>query len=182
MKKLLILISFVYNIDHTSAQTEFPTAWIGDYEGEMVIGNIDKPSTTAQVEYSLHEVIEDSVWSHKMTFKSDEYGDVVKDYVIRARKKGDRVNFILDELNGIEMEMSFMDNCLYGLFMLNESSYVTTFRWVSEGSLLWDLHVTAHDTKKVNSVASGEGEEKQIFEVSSYKPALHQTVMFKKKN
>ncbi|MEM1409007.1 MAG: hypothetical protein AAGG59_19640 [Bacteroidota bacterium] len=181
MKNSLIFIFSAFTIFHTSAQTQFPADWVGDYEGEMVIGNIDKPSTTAQVEYSLHEVIEDSVWSHKMTFKSDEYGDVVKDYVIRARKKGDRVNFILDELNGIKMEMSFMNNCLYGLFMLNESSYATTFRRLSDGSLLWDLHVTAHDTKKVNSVASEEGEEKQTFEVRSYKPSLHQTVAFQKK-
>lgn len=134
MKYVLILIFLVSVINIVSAQENFPNAWIGDYEGEMTIGYLDKPTTTAQVSYSLQEIMSDSVWSHKMTFYSDEYGEVVKDYVIRANKKGDHVNFILDEMNGIQMEMSFMNGCLYGIFSVGESYYSTTFRKLPDES------------------------------------------------
>ncbi|MEO1054900.1 MAG: hypothetical protein AAFX87_29975, partial [Bacteroidota bacterium] len=175
-------IVFTFSICNTSAQGKFPESWIGNYEGEMKIGYYDKPGMLTQVKYSLQEIIKDSVWSHKMIFNSEQYGKVIKDYVIRASKRGDHVNFILDELNGVEMEMSFMNDCFYSFFMLNESSYTTTFRRLSDGSLLWDLYVTPHGTKKVDVIASGEGEQKRTFEVSSFKPSLHQTVIFRKKN
>ncbi len=181
MKNLSLFILLIVIIYNTSAQSNFPEAWVGNYEGEMTIGYFDKPTTTAQVSYSLQEIITDSVWSHKMIFYSDEYGEVVKDYVIRANKKGDHVNFILDELNGIEMEMSFMNNCLYGIFTVSENYYSTTFRKLPDESLLWDLYVTPQDSKKVDAIESGTGAEKKTFEVTSFKPSLHQTVVFKKK-
>lgn len=181
MKFFFLLFLLPFMVLHSHAQDAFPQAWIGEYEGRMTIGYADRPNSFANVKYTLREIMKDSVWSHTMAFDSEAYGEVAKDYVIRASQKGDSINFILDELNGIEMEMTFMNGCLYGLFMLNEQSYSTTFRKLGNDTLLWDLYVTPHETKQVDVIESGD-EENQIFRVSSFKPSLHQTVVFKKAN
>lgn len=182
MKILLPIVYLVGSVFCATAQDDFPEAWIGEYEGEMSIGYVDKPGTVAQVSYSLYEIIADSVWSHKMTFTSEVYGEIIKDYVIRAKAKGDVVNFILDELNGVAMEMSYMNNCFYSLFELGGNSYSTTFRRLADGTLLWDLYMTPYSTKKVDIISNGDKTEKQTFEVTSFKPSLHQTVIFEKKD
>ena len=93
-----------------------------------------------------------------------------------------KIDFILDELNGISMEMSYLHDCFYSLFELGGSIYSTTFRRMEDGSLLWDLFVTPQQNPKVDVVESGEGDKKQTFKVSSFKPNVHQTVRFNKVN
>lgn len=161
------------SMSSTIAQ-EFPKDWVGNYKGEMLIGFADQPGDTLEVDFLLEEVIEDSAWTYRMTYRSDKYGDIVKDYIIR--KTGDTKSaYVLDELDGILIEMTLMDNCFYSSFSVLDNMYMTMLYKLGD-NLFFDLVVVSNRPTKES--VSEEDEEGQSFEVSSYKPTLHQSAYF----
>jgi hypothetical protein len=111
-----------------------------------------------------------------MTYHSAKYGEIVKDYIIR--KTGDaKSEYILDELDGILIEMTLMDNCFYSSFEVLGNLYMTTL-YKRGDDLFFDLVVVSIEPTKEST--SEEDEEGNSFQVSSYKPTLHQSVYLKR--
>lgn len=176
MNKLVLLLAF-FSVFGLSAQSSFPQDWIGDYSGSMTLGYLGRPNDQIAVELSIQEVIPDSVWTHKMTYRSERYGDMTKDYIIRIKQKGQNEQYILDEQNGITMELSLMGNCFYGFYSVMGNTYINTLRLNQGGTLLFDLFAGDESTKKTDSIE----EEGEKFDVDSYTIVLHQTALLSKK-
>lgn len=154
---------------------KFPKDWIGTYSGTMVIGSIERPNDSIFVAFDLHEIDKDSSWSYLMTFKSEKYGEIVKDYVIR--KKAHSTTFLLDEKDGILIDMSLFDHSFYSVFELGETMYISTLSRVSDG-IYFDLFIVPRTNPLISAPESEE--EGNKIEVVSYKTTMHQTALLKK--
>ena len=155
-----------------SAQS-FPEDWIGTYEGKMVIGFTDRPSDSVAVVFELQTIEKDSSWTYRMTYTSSRYGVIVKDYIIR-RDGNNPANYLLDEQDGILIEMSLMNGCFYDLFEVMDQLYSTTMCMMN-GTIRFDLYVSSHSTPLTTN--SEVDEDGNSYQVKSYKPIQHQTVL-----
>ncbi len=168
--RAIFLLFCLFSIS-ASAQ-EFPKDWLGSYKGDMLIANMGRPTDTIPVEYEMITLEEDSVWSYKMTFYSEKYGTIVKDYKIVATSKEDKNNYLLDENNGIVMEISLMDGTFYGMYEVMDMMFITTMKY-TDGHIYYDLFAAPTAEPMVTTT---EGEES--VEAKSYRPSLHQTALF----
>ena len=172
--KLVALLLFLPTL-FVSGQNEFPTGWVGSYSGDMMIANANVPVDTARVDFEFVELIEDSVWTYKMTFHSERYGEIVKDYVIRANTSGDKQNFILDELNGIFMELTLLDGKLYGMYEVMGYMYTVSMRKLGD-DLMYELFGSPMGDPLVSVAKEG----KEEIEAKSHKPTVAQSALLKK--
>ncbi|GAB5418330.1 MAG: hypothetical protein Crog4KO_15660 [Crocinitomicaceae bacterium] len=171
MKCLLAIFCF---LSVSAIAQDFPEDWLGSYQGEMLIANAGRPTDTIDVTYEMITLEEDSIWTYKMTFYSDKYGTIVKDYKIVAKSKENEFNYLLDENNGIVMEMTLMDGTFYGMYKVMDMMYVTTMRYTEGDAIYYDLFAAPMANPTVTST---EGEEP--IEATSYGTILHQTALFK---
>ena len=159
MKSILLafclLGTFVYS-------QEFPNDWLGFYRGEMLIANMGRPTDTIDVEYEMVTVETDSIWTYKMTFFSEKYGTIVKDYKIVATSKNDKNNYLLDENNGIVMEITLMDGTFYGMYEVMDMMYISTMKY-TDGNIYYDLFAAPMANPMITAT---EGEES--IEATSY--------------
>ena len=159
-------------ISFSGISQEFPKDWLGSYKGDMLIANMGRPTDTIPVSYEMVTLEEDSVWSYKMTFFSEKYGTIVKDYKIVATAKDDKNNYLLDENNGIVMEISLMDGTFYGMYDVMDMMFITTMKY-TDGNIYYDLFAAPSADPMITAT---EGEES--IEAKSYAPSLHQTALF----
>ena len=162
----LLIASFSY------AQ-EFPKDWIGNYQGNMILGNANRANDTVPVDFEIKTEIQDSIWTYKMTYHSDLYGEMVKNYRIVATQIGDQKNFLFDEKNGIKMEMTHMNGTFYGMYDVMGSTFISSMRFINE-QLLIELISASRKKKFTTQTEATEGEKTIV--ADSYKPMLHQTV------
>jgi hypothetical protein len=174
--KYLLLLLFV-PVFVSSSQNEFPESWIGTYSGNMLIANPNVALDTAEIEFEFIELIKDSAWTYKMTFHSKKYGNIVKDYVIRSESEGDKENLILDELNGIYMEMTLLNGTLYGMYEVMGYMYIVSMRKIGD-DLLYDLFGGPMEDPLVSSAKEGD----QEIEALSHKPNVAQSALLKRDN
>lgn len=166
--------------DFSNAQSSFPSDWIGLYEGEMILNSANRPSTTVKVELDVHEVEKDSVWTYTMQYHSEQFGEMTKDYRIARVRKSDSVNYILDELNGIIMELTYMNGCFYGNYEVMGMLYSTTLRMSDENTIFFELYAGSMSQPKITYAENEEG--KDPIEAKSYKSMIAQSVVLKRKN
>lgn len=173
--KLLLFITISLSSLFLRAQL-FPEDWIGSYSGNMILGYVNQPADTIPIELEIKTLVEDSVWSHKMIYHSERFGEITKDYLIRIVSKGNRKNYLLDEQNGIIMPRSLMDNCFYGTYEVDGMLYMNTLRYL-DGKLIFDLYCSPKESVSRNNIE----EEGDLFVVDSYKVTLHQTAVLSRK-
>ena len=176
MKTLLTTVILI--VTSVCSAQNFPANWTGKYTGELISGNIGRPNDTIPVDFVLEEVIKDSVWTYTMTYHSERYGELTKDYRIVSKTQGDTVNFFLDELNGIKMELSLMNNCFYGMYDVVGQRFVSTMRLSGTKGLVIELFAAKDQDPLITSAR----EEEMDFEAKSFKCTLHQTIYLTKKD
>ena len=172
MKLLLFCLCCSFQI----FSQQFPSSYLGTYSGTMLINSTTGISDTVAVEFEFLEQEPDSSWTYKMVFTSSKYGVITKDYLLKSKSKKDTLNYLFDEQNGILMEMSFLNNCLYGMYEVEGNYFISTLRIIDSSTLLYDLMISP-TTDPLESTYSGE----EQFKVKSYQPTMQQTVLFKKK-
>ena len=174
MNRLLFSFILCWGTIFTSTSQSLLADWEGVYEGMMIVGINGRPNDSVQVSFEFMSLKKDSVWSYRMTYTSDTHDTVVKDYLLK-RVEDSKVNFLLDEKNGIIIEMSFMNDCFYSMFEVLDNMYTSTLRKSDEG-IFFDLFSSNMDEGSLTQSQSDSPDT--IFEVTSYKPGLHQTVQF----
>lgn len=161
-------------------QTNFPEDWLGNYKGEMVLSSLLTSDSTSQitsqkvnVEFIFQEEIPDSLWSYKMIYRSEKFGDIVKDYAIKVVKEDNEYDFIFDENNGILMEMSLLNNVLFGVYEVMGDLYFTSLRQDEKGLFFELIAAPMHDP-----LISGtpNTDEEDGISANSYKPTICQSV------
>ena len=174
MKILILFVLSILSVYAIYAQEyKFPEDWLGQYKGNMLIDSHTKTRDTVEVDFGLTEMVKDSLWSYKMVFHSDKYGMILKDYLIHIKRKGDSINYILDEKNGIEIELTLMNNCFYGMYKLDETIYSSILKRQGEGILFEIYTVTA----KNPNYSVLKLEEDKSMTIESYKPHVVQSAM-----
>lgn len=141
----------------------------------MIISSLHGQRDTVEVDFAFKELIPDSSWTYTMVFQSSRYGDITKDYLLKKKTTGQSMHFLLDEQNGIVMEMTYLNECLYGMYEVQDQFYISTLR-IQENALLYDLMIAP----KQNATQSVYSED-DTFKVDSYKPVMQQTVLLSRK-
>lgn len=177
MIRFTLFVLLLCSSSAISAQS-FPENWEGIYDGKMVIGSTERPNDSVAVVFELTTIEKDSSWTYRMTYNSERFGAITKDYIIR--RDGDNPsNYLLDELDGILIKMSWMNGCFYDVFEVMEQLYSTTM-CMNNGTIRFDLYVSSHSMPLItNSVADEDGNS---YQVKSYKPTQHQTVILTPRN
>ncbi len=163
-------------VSTVNAQSTFPDEWLGDYQGEMFVVSTGRPMDTIPVDFVMKEIVPDSIWSYTMTYHSQRYGEITKDYRYVRSRKGDDVNFIFDEQNGIIMEMTMLNDCFYGMYEVAGSYFTNSFRRHGD-QLFFELTMSPANDPKISSATEGE----ETFEAKSYKPTMVQSVLLSRK-
>lgn len=166
---------FFLLLPNLSFSQQFPSDFTGSYTGQMIISSVQGQRDTVDVDFSFTEQIPDSSWTYIMVFRSSRYGDITKDYLLKKKSTGQSTHFILDEQNGIVMEMTYLNECLYGMYEVQGQFYISTLR-VQEKGLLYDLMIAP----KANPTHSVYKED-DTFKVDSFKPVMQQTVLLSRK-
>jgi hypothetical protein len=154
----------------------FPNDWIGEYEGQMILGNANRPNDTVSVFLVIEEVEADSIWTYKMTYRSPKWNEIIKDYRIVKSYKEESPEYMLDEQNGIGMELAYMNNTFYGMYEVMEAYFYSSMRFV-EDELMIELICSSTKNPTVSGTTDDpETEKNEAIKVKSFKPFLHQTV------
>jgi len=125
-------------------------AFIGKYIGEMLLINQGKNTTnTVQVTLDIHEVKKDSIWTYQMTYNSLTLESMTKDYEIQLLPSG---QLQTDEKNGIVINMSLIDGCLYEFYESDEMFFTVTLR-KNKKNILFELTCLPKWNKKESFLA-----------------------------
>ena len=110
--------------------------FIGKYSGEMLLINQVKNTTnTVQVTLDIQEVKKDSIWTFQMTYNSLTLESMTKEYEIRLLPGG---QLQTDEKNGIVINMTLIDGCLYEFYESDEMFFTVTLR-KNKKNILFEL-------------------------------------------
>jgi len=162
----------------SSNRENFPDSWLGTYKGDMYIlrANSDKIDTV-DVIFEFLTTKHDKRWTYRMTYKSQKYGDIVKDYELIKPDSLSKNVYLLDEKDGIFIEDVLMGNTLYSAFSVAGSRLVSILR--KEGNELFLEIFSSRDKSSLTSKNKAEKSE-NVFEVKSFAPFTTQFVRFKK--
>lgn len=169
MQKLLLL--FVL-ISSSFSFGQFPKDWLGHYGGTMYLSNGSNPKDSLEVSLDIMEVKKDSIWTYSMHYFSKKYGSIEKNYhIVRS---SDGLSYHMDELNGIKIDMAYMNDCFYEFFEVDNMIYSTTMRRIS-GGILFEIFGATNEPS--NETDSYPDENNTIYKVFSMKPSFAQSAL-----
>lgn len=174
MKRLSNFLITLALLAISTSMAQSITHWEGEYTGTLIAGSVGNVTDSIPVTFNLREMVADSVWEHKMTFHSERYGTIVKDYRLIKDKATDSSSYVLDERNGIQMQLTLLNDALYGMYTVLGTTYVSTLRRLPDGRLLWDLFGAPVSSK--TTTFSDATDQMDAMEVVGLKPSLQQTV------
>jgi len=157
-------------------ESTFPEKWIGEYTGNMTLASPHRDDRTIEVDFIMEELIKDSLWSYNMRFYGESTS--VKDYLIRAVSKDNKVDFLLDENNGIIMELTHMTGGFYGMYEVMGMIYTSSLRKQGD-AIFYELYAAPTRNPHISGTEATEKEEG--VEVKSTKPILVQSVLLMRK-
>ena len=171
MRFLLISVFVIGIMNSVSAQ--FPKTWIGKFAGTMTISTLDAPNDSVSVTLEISELKQDSVWTYQMHYFSEKYGKIEKNYqIVRTDNKWQR--FIMDELNGIELQMSYLNDSFYEFFEVEGTLYATTTRMIGN-TLLFEIFGTPRNSAK-EMVSHPNGND-EVYTVTTMPATFVQSVI-----
>ena len=174
--KLIIIVFFFLSIELTHAQ--FPETWIGKYSGTMYLNSLETPKDSVIVTLEIVELIKDSSWTYTMGYKSEKFGNILKDYEILKSSKDNKADYLMDEKNGIIIEMTFFDDTFYEFFEVANMIYSTRLS-KRQNNIEFEIIGSQNEATKTSLSAPQDEEEFTQFEVKSYKPIFAQKVILK---
>ncbi len=139
----------------------------------MILSSVSSPSDSIDVSLEIKTVHTDSVWTYKMLYVSQRIGKIEKNYFI-VRKNG---QYLMDEGNGILIEMSYMNNVFYEFYTVEGMIFSTIMRKSGQ-----DIHFEifgANEKPTLLSESTPEGENNTQYKVNSLKPTFVQSVLLK---
>jgi hypothetical protein len=125
----------VYLHHHEAPDAKFPEDWVGFYEGEMDWHSQGKLNAKIPVTIEIAKIDSlENTWLWKTIYDSTERVPrrVVKEYwVIKPDSLADH-QFIMDERNGILLDMNLIDNTFYTSFEVASNRLLSTSRLVHD--------------------------------------------------
>lgn len=175
--KLIIIIGLFF-LSSELTQAQFPETWIGKYSGTMYLNSLDTPKDSVTVTLEIVELIKDSSWTYTMGYKSEKFGNILKDYEILKSSKDNKTDYLMDEKNGIIIELTFFDDTFYEYFEVVNMIYSTRLS-KRQNNIEFEIVGAQNEATKTSLSAPQDEEEFTQFEVKSYKPLFAQKVILK---
>jgi hypothetical protein len=176
MSRIFLVVLLFVSSELSYAQ--FPEAWIGKYSGTMYLNSLNSPKDSVVVTLEIIEIIKDSAWTYTMGYKSEKFGDILKNYKILKVTNENSTDYLMDENNGIFLEMTFFDNTFYEYFEVENMLYST--RLLKRLNFIeFEIVGTQNEATKTCLSVPQEEEENIQYEVKSYKPLFAQKVLLK---
>lgn len=166
MNKILLLFILLGGALNSLAQSNFPTSWLGKYEGMMHIEDLSGVVDSVHVSLDLLPKEEKNSWTYRFTYNSLKWGKIVNDYEMRWHDSLQSPNlFILDEHNGLLLTEQFINNRFYGHYEVEGMHYLTLLKQ-NDTDLYFEIRCTdPQKGLKTRSVPDAEGSQ---FDVSTY--------------
>jgi hypothetical protein len=171
MKYLLVICTLFFS-GTSLLFAQFPDSWTGKYSGKMYLSNVSAPTDSVDVSLEIKTVHADSVWTFNMHYTSNRIGKIEKNYLI-IRRNG---KFIMDEGNGILIEMSYMNDAFYEFYTVEGMMFSTTMRKTGD-SIFFEIYGASE--KPTLSTESAPDENSKVYKVNSNKPTFAQSVLLK---
>jgi hypothetical protein len=161
---------YIILLSSFTGKAQFPEDWIGSYSGTMYLSSNASVYDSIDVQLELQELIVKKRWSYKMTYNSARFGEMIKDYEIILDSNG----YLMDEQNGLYIEMAYMKDVFYEFFEVGEMLYSCTMRRIENGILFEIFGASSTSTRTSNTEADEQGIQ---YTVVNYKPLFAQTVL-----
>lgn len=139
----------------------------------MILSSVSSPSDSIDVSLEIKTAHTDSVWTYNMHYVGQRIGKIEKNYFI-VRKNG---QYLMDEGNGILIEMSYMSNAFYEFYTVEGMIFSTIMR--KSGQDIYFEIFGANEKPTLLSVSTYEGENNTQYKVNSLKPTFVQSVLLK---
>jgi hypothetical protein len=181
---LFIFILLLFSNFALFAQQFKPEDWFGKYEGIMFLssGNTGEQQEI-QVGFEFKEIVKDSSWTYIMSYKSPEIGELTKSYVICKPYGSPKSYFILDELDGTKIDLSYRNDAFVSFFEVDGMFHASSLSKISKNALRFELYgsFSSQPTNVTNAdLIDEEGTNSGTITVASFNPIYCQTVTLKK--
>lgn len=183
---ILVAIAIICSCKQkTLAQKFTPDNWIGNYSGTMFLSSgIEGEQQEIGVNFDFKEVVKDSSWTYIMTYKSKELGELTKNYLICKPAGSPPHYFVLDELDGTKIDLSYRNDAFVSFFEVDGMFHASSLGKISKNTLRFELYgsFSAQPTNVTNAeVFDDLGNSGGNITVASFNPIYCQTVLLKKK-
>lgn len=180
MKQIFILISFLTVFCFSRAQSNFPTTWIGSYEGNLLMEFPDGIKDTIPVTFDLLPTAEKNRWTYRVSYFSKKWGNMVKDYELFWNDSLKSPNhFILDEKDGILIDEVFMNNRFMATFETGGDVFVSLLEKTTKG-LYMEIRCTS-PLKGIASISLPDSEGNSYKVKSNYTYTVQYAYLTRKK-
>jgi hypothetical protein len=168
----------------TLAQKFTPENWIGTYSGTMFLSSgTEGEQQEIAVSLDFKEVIKDSSWTYIMTYKSEELGELTKNYLICKPAESPPHYFVLDELDGTKIDLSYRNDAFVSFFEVDGMFHASSLAKIAKNTLRFELYgsFSSQPTNVTNAELIDDlGNNSGSITVASFNPIYCQTVLLKK--
>ena len=166
------------------AQEFTPENWIGKYSGTMFLSSgTEGEQQEIEVSFDFKEIVKDSSWTYIMTYKSEELGELTKNYVI-CKPFGSPIHyFVLDELDGTKIDLSYRNEAFVSFFEVDGMFHASSLAKISKNTIRFELYgsFSSQPTNVTNAELLDDlGNNTGTVTVASFNPIYSQTVTLKR--
>ena len=129
MKSIILFLSLFCYSNYGAAQITELNSWVGHFEGLLFLEFPNGKKDSLEIHLDLVSKENPGHFDYKVSFFSEKYGDIVKDYAIKVNPEfDDNKHFILDEKDGILIDEVLLNNTLYSQYSVAGSNFQTVLR------------------------------------------------------
>lgn len=156
---------------------KFPEDWVGLYKGDLQwFAGKNSILVPISIEIKAIDSLENTyLW--RSTYDSTErFPMVVKDYILVHPDTLPEGHFLIDEKNGIYLDMILIDNSFYSCFEVNKTLLLSIDRLNADGSIYHEI-ISSHLS---GARESGATSDDSYFGVKSYSRVGTQKAILKR--
>jgi len=165
MKQLVIVI-FLFVCSNVFAQNRtLPASWIGNWKGQLTWVRAD---TTTKIKMELRIQPSDSAGVYTWHLIYGEGNKDSRPYILKPSKG--RNHWVMDELNGIMVDMFFIGDRLTCSFTVAKSTITNTY-WLEKGKLIAEFYMFSTDATSTTGKGTEDSPIVKSYGLRSYQKA-----------
>jgi hypothetical protein len=178
-KMIFLLFLLILPAKNYCQPVVFSDDWLGIYQGELYLLHAENKQTdTVQMVFEFLRTGQASCWDYRMIYDSPKFGRQVKDYQLIKPDSLPEAMFLLDEKDGIYIQMVYMGDAFYSHFSVAGQRIISILR-KEHGFLLYEI-IVSNENQGMRS-QNNKDESKGLFVVTSYTPFVVQRAILLKK-
>jgi hypothetical protein len=184
MKFLIIGILITCASYSASCQIFNAEDWCGNYSGKMLLSSgYTGEQIEIDVAFEFKEIVKDSSWTYIMTYTDEKNDKLTKTYRIIKPENSPVSKFILDELDGTLIDMSYRNKSFLSFFEVEGMFHSSSLSLINKNTLRFEIYgsFSREPSRVTEAMMYEESETKGTLTVASFCPAYSQTVFLKRK-